>query len=174
MKSQEPRTAPPCARPSRYANMNLRFLSLALTVLAATAAPASAPTFDGETLRYSINWPSGLSLGEAQIHATRVKPTPKSAERYEFEFSIDAAIPGFTVADKYRSEASPDFCSIDFEKTASHGKKKADEKTDFDPQKLTATRETKNGGKADVATAQCAHDALAFLFYARRELALAP
>jgi hypothetical protein len=151
--------------------MNFRILCIAFFGLGATAAPASAPTFDGETLRYSINWPSGLSLGEAQIRATRVKPTPKSAERYDFEFSIDAAVPGFTVADKYHSEASPDFCSIDFDKTASHGKKKADEKTNFDPQKLTATRETKDGGKSDVTTAQCAKDALAFLFYVRRELA---
>ena len=196
MKSPEPRTAPSCAIRSRYANMTptlslaptanpfrtasvsdrparrIACLVLGVTLaFAATAAPASVPTFDGETLRYSINWPSGLSLGEAQIRATRVKPTPKSAERYDFEFSIDAAIPGFTVADRYHSEASPDFCSINFDKLASHGKKKADEKTNFDPQKLTATRETKDGGKSDVTTAQCAKDALAFLFYVRRELA---
>jgi Protein of unknown function (DUF3108) len=151
--------------------MNFRILSLAFAGLAATAAPASAPTFDNELLRYSINWPSGLSLGEAQFHSTRVKPTPKSAERFEFEFSIDAAVPGFTVADKFRSEASPDFCSIAFEKTASQGKKKVDEKTTFDPQKLTATRETKDGGKSDLSTAQCPKDALTFLYYVRRELA---
>jgi hypothetical protein len=151
--------------------MNFRFFSLTLVAIAAMAATASAPTFDSELLRYSINWPSGLSLGEAQLRSTRVKPTPKSAERYDFEFSIDAGIPGFTVGDKFRSEASPDFCSIEFEKVSSHGKKKANEKTTFDPEKGTATRETKDGGKTEVTTAQCAKDALDFLYYVRRELA---
>ena len=144
---------------------------MALAGLAVSAAPASAPTFDGEQLRYSINWPSGLSLGEVQLRSTRVKPTPKSAERYDFEFSIDAAIPGFSVADRYHSEASKDFCSLEFEKNVVHGKKKADEKTTFDPEKATATRETKDGGKSDLTTPQCARDALDFLYFVRRELA---
>ena len=144
---------------------------MALAGLAVSATPASAPTFDNEQLHYAINWPSGLSLGEVQLRSTRVKPTPKSTERYDFEFSIDAAIPGFAVADRYHSEASKDFCSIDFEKNLKHGKKKAEEKTTFDPEKATATRETKDGGKTDLSTPQCARDALDFLYYVRRELA---
>jgi|ERR1051326_3531063 hypothetical protein len=151
--------------------MNSWILPLALAGLAVSAAPASAPTFDGEQLHYAINWPSGLSLGEVQLHSTRVKPTPKSAERYDFEFSIDAAIPGFSVTDRYRSEASKDFCSLEFDKNIVHGKKKADEKTTFDPEKSTATRETKDGGKSDLSTSQCAKDALDFLYFVRRELA---
>lgn len=143
----------------------------ALAGLAITASPASAPTFDSEQLRYSINWPSGLSLGEAQLRSSREKPTPKSTERYDLDFSIDAGIPGFTVADRYRSEASKDFCSIEFDKNLSHGKKKADEKTIFDPEKATATRETKDGGKSDLSTPRCAKDALDFLYFVRRELA---
>src|SRR4051794_8821368 len=111
--------------------MNSWILSLALVGLAVSAAPASAPTFDHEQLHYSINWPSGLSLGEVQLRSTRSQPTPKSAERYDFEFSIDAAIPGFAVADRYRSAASKDFCSIEFDKDLKHGKKKSDEKTTF-------------------------------------------
>jgi len=140
-------------------------LMWAAVVLA--AAPASAPTFDGESLHYNINWPSGLSLGEAQLSGTR----EKSAASYDFQFSLDAGIPGFAVADKYRSEASKDFCSIEFDKNISHGAKKADEKTTFDSEKGTATRETKDGGKSDVTTSACAKDALDFLYYVRRELA---
>ena len=135
------------------------------------AASSSTAMFDGEQLHYSINWPSGLSLGEVQLRSTRVKPTPKSGERYDFEFSIDAAVPGFAVADRYRSEASKDFCSIEFDKNVAHGKKKTDEKTTFDPDTATATRETKDGGKTDLSTSQCARDALDFLFFVRRELA---
>ncbi len=152
--------------------MNLWILPAALAGLAVTAAPASAPTFDGESLHYSINWPSGLSLGEAQLRSTRVKPTPKSAERFDFEFSLDAGIPGFAVADRFRSEASGEFCSIEFDKNVSQGRKKAEEKTVFDPEKGTATRETKGGGRSDLSTSSCAKDALAFLYFARRELAL--
>jgi len=144
---------------------------MALAGLAVTAAPASAPTFDSEQLHYSINWPSGLSLGEVQLNSTRVKPTPETAERYDFEFSIDAAIPGFAVTDRYRSAASKDFCSIEFEKNLAHGQKKAKEKTTFDAEKATATRETKDGGKADLSTSRCAKDALGFLYFVRRELA---
>jgi hypothetical protein len=135
------------------------------------AAPATAPTFDNEQLHYSINWPSGLSLGEAMLKGAREKPTPKSAERYDFEFSLDAGIPGFNVTDRYRSAASKDFCSLEFDKLLSHGKKKADEKTTFDPDKNTATRETKDGGKSDVSTTACAKDALDFLYFVRHELA---
>lgn len=151
--------------------MRTCILPLAIAALATAAAPPSAPQFDNEELRYAINWPSGLSLGEATLHGTRLKPTPKSGERYDFEFSIDAGIPGFSVADRYRSEASKDFCSIEFDKNVVHGKKKADEKTTFDPEKATATRETKDGGKSDLTTPACARDALDFLYFLRRELA---
>jgi len=149
----------------------MKFCILAVVGLVAIAAPASAPTFDGESLHYNINWPSGLSLGEAQLSGTREKPSEKSAESYDFQFSLEAGIPGFTVADKYRSEASKDFCSIEFDKNVSHGSKKAAEKTTFDSEKGTATRETKDGGKSDVTTSACAKDALDFLYYVRRELA---
>ncbi len=149
----------------------MKFCILAVVGLVAIAAPASAPTFDGESLHYNINWPSGLSLGEASLSGTREKPSEKSPESYDFQFSLDAGIPGFAVADKYRSEASKDFCSIEFDKNVSHGSKKADEKTTFDSEKGTATRETKDGGKSDVTTTSCAKDALDFLYYVRRELA---
>lgn len=150
--------------------MNRWILPLALVSLAAAATPASGPTFEGEQLNYSINWPSGLSLGEAQLHSTRSKPSPKSGERYDFEFSINAGVPGFAVDDHFRSSASGEFCSIDFSKLTSHGKKKTDEKTTFDQEKNSATRETKDGGKADLSTPSCAKDALDFLYYLRREL----
>lgn len=152
--------------------MNSRILALAFAGLAAGATPASAPTFNNEQLQYAVNWSSGLSLGEVQIRSTRVNPTPKSAERYDFEFSIDAAVPGFAVADRYHSESSKDFCTIEFDKNIAHGKKKSDEKTTFDPDKSTATRETKDGGKTEMTTQMCAKDALSYLFFVRRELAL--
>lgn len=138
--------------------------------LAVFALPATAPGFDNEQLRYTINWPSGLSLGEAQLRATFAKPAGETPGRRHLEFDVDAAIPGFTVSDRYRSETSSDFCSAEFQRTATHGRKKTDEKTMFDQREGTAARQTKDGGKTDLKTPQCAKDALSYLYFVRREL----
>jgi len=44
-----------------------------------------------ESLRYSINWASGLSLGEATLRADKGK------EAWDFEVTMDASIPGFAL-----------------------------------------------------------------------------
>ena len=152
--------------------MKVFVLPLALAGLMTTARPASAPSsFTNEQLHYSINWPSGLSLGEAQLRGSHAPPTPKSGEQLDFDFSVDAGIPGFPVKDHYRSVASSEFCSIELDRNAIHGTKKTDEKTVFDPQAGTATRETVHGGKSEISAPACAKDALDFLYYVRRELA---
>ncbi len=138
--------------------------------IAIVAAPAGAPVVENEQLRYNINWPSGLSLGEAQLRASMSKAAPDAAGRLHLEFTLDAGIPGFTVSDQYRSEASTDFCSGEFQRTTTHGAKKTDEKTTFDQQNGTASRETPGGGKSELNAPTCAKDALAFLYYVRREL----
>lgn len=141
-----------------------------LTGLAVSGLPATAPGFDNESLHYNINWPSGLSLGETALSASFAKPTTETPGRRHLEFNIDAAIPGFAVTDRYRSETSGDFCSVEFQRNSSHGRKKTDEKTTFDQQQGTASRETTGGGKTDMNTPQCAKDALSYLYFVRREL----
>jgi hypothetical protein len=153
-----------------YFIRQLGVLTLFLAALAISGAPNVGAGFDNEQLRYSINWPSGLSLGEAQLRAARLKPTADVPERRHLEFDIDASVPGFAVSDRYRSDTSLDFCSAEFQRKAAHGRKKTDEKTTFDQQHGTATRETTGGGKTDLPAPQCAKDALAFLYYVRREL----
>jgi hypothetical protein len=119
-----------------------------------------------ESLRYSINWASGLSLGEATLRADKGK------EGWDFEVSMDASIPGFALRDDYHSNATPDLCSIELDKTFTHGSKKADEKITFDQQNHIATRQTQNGGgKTDLSISTCAKDALTFMQFARSELA---
>ena len=93
-----------------------------------------------ESLRYSINWASGLSLGEATLRADKGK------QRWDFEVTLDASIPGFALRDDYRSSATPDLCSLELDKTFAHGPRKGDETVTFDQQNHTATRETLNGG----------------------------
>lgn len=122
--------------------------------------PASA-----ESLRYTINWASGLSLGEATLRADKGK------EAWDFEVTMDASIPGFALRDDYRAAATLDLCSLELDKTFTHGTKKADEKVTFDQQNHTATRQTNGGGKTDLSIPSCAKDALTFMQFARNELA---
>jgi hypothetical protein len=134
------------------------------------AAPVStAPTgfpFTDEDLNYSINWPSHLSLGEAHLHAKR------SGTNWNFGLNIDAGVPGYAVKDVYHSDIVPDFCSVSFDRSTSHGSRAAKERETIDRDRATATRLTlsKDGGKSEIPVPVCVKDALAYLFYARREL----
>jgi Protein of unknown function (DUF3108) len=133
----------------------MKFLFLVFCLL-----PVSA-----ESLRYSINWASGLSLGEATLRADKGK------EGWDFEVTMDASIPGFALRDDYHAAATLDLCSLELNKTFTHGSKKADEKITFDQQDHTATRQTQGGGKTDLSVSACAKDALTFMQFARSELA---
>lgn len=134
----------------------MKYFAVVLLVL-----PVSA-----ESLRYSINWASGLSLGEATLRADKGK------EAWDFEVTMDASIPGFALRDRYHSGAALDLCSLQLEKSFTHGNRKADEKVTFDQQNHTASRETQNGGgKSDLQISSCARDALTFMQFARSELA---
>jgi hypothetical protein len=156
--------------------MSCRFVRSAVSfsafafLLVSSATPASAPSFSNEHLRYSVNWPSGLSLGEGNLSASRSTPAQDSPGRLDLAFNLDAGIPGFSVSDQYLSEASADFCSVEFQKKLSHGKKTADETTRFDNEAQTATRETAGGGKSDLKMSSCGKDALTYLYFVRREL----
>ena len=155
----------------------MRHFLLALVVALLLRPPAIAQSGSSpgdETLAYAINWSSGLSLGEAKIQAARTPAQQGSPERWELRLWLDAAIPGFTVADRFRSVTTADLCSTEFERDTTHGKKTGKELTTFDPSAQSATRQTlvpPGGGKSQLSTPACARDALAFLFYARRELA---
>lgn len=128
-----------------------------------TAIDPGTPFPPKELLRYNIAWASGLSLGDAQL----------SADRGELAFQAEAAIPKFPLAEWAHSVVAPGLCSVEFEKKAVRGPKKIDEKITFDQDKLQATRQTmvEGGGKSTVSISPCAHDAVAYLYFLRRELA---
>jgi hypothetical protein len=122
---------------------------------------------DGESLKYSVNWSSGLPVGEARLESKKAV-----SDRRELRFTLEAAIPGFEVVDRYRSLATATLCSVEFEKDSKHGKKVARELTTFDQPASRATRQTLGGGgKSEIETSACAKDALAFLGHLRREVA---
>jgi hypothetical protein len=141
----------------------MKYLSFLLLLL-----PASA-----ESLRYVINWPSGLSLGEATLASGRTSPGPdKGPQQWSFELSLDASVPGFTMHDDYHSKATSDLCTLELDKDYTHGKRKGQERLTFDQQKNTVTRETlSGGGKSELSVPACAREALTFLQFARGELA---
>ncbi|HLG95760.1 MAG TPA: DUF3108 domain-containing protein [Bryobacteraceae bacterium] len=143
---------------------------LLLLALSAAAAPSAAPAFENEQLHYNINWPSGLSLGEAQLTVSSGKAGEDLPPRLRFSFDIDAGIPGFSVTDRYHSEATSDFCSTEFNDSVKHGAKTAGEKLIFDSHAATVTRETAGSGKSEIPASACARDALTFLYYTRHEL----
>lgn len=128
------------------------------------AIEKAAFPFGDENLNYSINYPSGLSLGQAHLHARR------AAGRWEFELSLDAAVPGYSVSDHYRALATPQLCAVEFAKETAHGRRRSREKTSFDYKKSMAKRATVGGGRSEFHVSACARDALSFLYYARSEL----
>jgi hypothetical protein len=139
-----------------------------LVALGSSAMAASDPTgfpFQNESLHYSVNWPSGLSLGDATLTARRVDTG------WSLDMGLDAAVPGFTIADRFHSSTNADQCSTEFTRTTAHGKKKSNEKTTFDYKSGRASRATSDGGgKTETTIGSCARDAVAFLYYARKEL----
>ncbi|MBK5295156.1 MAG: DUF3108 domain-containing protein [Acidobacteriia bacterium] len=144
----------------------MRKLLLLAMLLCAFAAGQPADQAVEEILSYSINWPSGLSLGEAQLASQ-----PSGAGR-AFHLSLQASMPGFPIQDDYRSRIGADYCSMEFEKESLHGKRKASEKSTFNSSTGAMTRETSSGGgKRETQVGACARDALAFLYFLRRELA---
>jgi len=142
-------------------------------VPAAPPGPVTDPTgfpFTNETLNYTVNWPSGVRLGEAHMSASRIQPFQNGPEQWAFKLTLDAALPGFAVSDRYNAIASLDLCSAIFDRDFTHGARKSHERDDFEPHQPIAHRETVGGGKSDVAVSTCAHDALTFLYFTRREL----
>jgi uncharacterized protein DUF3108 len=151
--------------------------SLLAVVLSAAAfsqtGPKAAPPkltgfpFQDESLHYSIRWPSGLPLGDVAFSAHR------GESGWTFDAAVDAGVPGFAIADQYRSAATLELCSTMFDRTTSHGGRKTREKIAFDQSKRTAHRETilpVDGGRSDMDLQSCARDALAFVYFVRQEM----
>jgi hypothetical protein len=132
--------------------------------LAAATLFLLAGVAGAETLRYTVNWPSGLSLGEGEI-GSAIK-----GEGYEYSLRLDASIPGVPIEDRYRSRTRPGFCSESFEKESRHGNRVASETLTFEPGKVIRKTNVEGGGRTEIPTGECARDALAFLFFLRSEL----
>jgi len=139
--------------------MSIRWIPVFFSVLSLSAA--------SETLLYNVNWPSGLSLGEATLKADNLD---SSAASRKFELVLEASIPGFAVRDEVRSLTKPDYCSLELTKKLKHGAKLREELTVFKPEEGFAERKTAKGGSAKIPVSGCPRDALAMIYYLRSEL----
>lgn len=143
---------------------------LAFATLSFAAAPVAPQALTGfpftdEDLNYSINWPTGIGLGDAHLHAKH------SGANWKFELTLDAGVPGFTLKDTYRSDTVPDYCSTAFDRSISHGSRTTLERETVDRERSVVTRAfSKDGSRSDLPVPACVKDALAYLFYARTEM----
>jgi len=144
------------------------FLVFATLSFAAAPVVPQALTgfpFTDEDLNYSINWPTGIGLGDAHLHAKH------SGANWKFELTLEAGVPGFTLKDTYRSDTALDYCSTSFDRSISHGSRTTLERETVDRERGIVTRTfSKDGSKSDLPVPACVKDALAYLFYARTEL----
>lgn len=141
---------------------------LLLLLSAAALCPAGEPAkaIAAETLRYQLNWPSGLTLGEATLS------TAPDGNGAAYTFHIEASVPGFPLVEHVSAKASSEACSTELRKEAARGPRKSEETTTFDQAKLTAVRTTaKGGGRTEYSISPCAKDALTYLMHIRKELA---
>jgi hypothetical protein len=133
----------------------------------ASAAAQTGFPFQDESLHYSINWPSGLSLGDATMAAHRTEAG------WALSASLDVAVPGFPIKDSFRSSITKELCSVSLERDIQHGNKHTREKITFDQKQGRAKRTTllpEGGGTSEFDIQSCARDALAFIYYVREEM----
>jgi hypothetical protein len=86
---------------------------------------------------------------------------------------MDVGVPGLPIRDKYKSSMTGEYCSTEMNRELSRGAKKNTEKTTFDQKRGRGLRQTLfplGGGKTDFDMPVCAKDALAYLYFARKEL----
>ena len=90
----------------------MKVLLLALAAMLPVHAASAQPgfPFTDESLRYTVNWQSGASLGEATLTAHR------SAVGWNLSTTLKAGLPGFAMDDRIRSAIDPKLCSQDFER----------------------------------------------------------
>jgi hypothetical protein len=144
----------------------LVFLFALATPLAAGDQLTGFP-FQNETLRYNVNYASGLSLGDLSLTAA------KTDTGWSISADLDVGVPGLPIRDKYKSSMTAEYCSTQLDRELSRGSKRNTEKTTFDQKAHRATRQTLfplGGGKTDMDLSACARDALAYLYFARKEL----
>ncbi len=167
MATAVPRTA--CMRDivTRSATLLVLMIAVGAPPTPALAQEAKLPFPDDEQLAYSIAWPSGLTVGEGAFRARRTEAG------WRFEMTLRASLPTIEIDDVFLSTTDGELCSSEFEKHIRHGLKRAHESLRFGRSTLERTNlDPEQPGRAGTAPIpSCAQDALAFVYFLRRDLA---
>jgi hypothetical protein len=114
-----------------------------------------------ESLRYSIRWPTGLSLGEGSLMVT--------GNGLQSVFKLDASFPGVPVMGEFSSSSNARGCTDTFRKNYTFGLKKTMETITVAGGQATRTTGA-GGGTSTQRVGDCVRDALAYLRFLRSEL----
>ena len=134
-------------------------------ILAAQSPPDNwPPVASGERLIYNLLWPSGLSLGEAVVQASR------AGKEIHLEASVIADLPQHHVNYTFTAVADEQLCSLRFRQRLREGTHSWDETLEFDQEKHLV-RSTKAGKVSERPIPNCARDPLTLLYHFRRQLA---
>jgi len=146
--------------------MAMILLGIAPRQLPAQKMQNSLPALaSGETLKFKLSWPSGVSLGEAAMTVTA------GQKDLHFAMTIDAELPVYNLSGSVSSVATRQgLCSIEYRRKIKEGAKTSEESIDFDQQTHQARR-TLNGITASFPTPECARDPMTYLYYFRNQLA---
>ena len=129
-------------------------------------APLTGFPFTDEDLNYSLNWPSGINLGEAHLHAKR------AGAKWDFAIHTRSGHPGFRGAGtSIAAQSAPDLCSMSFDRSTVHGLAQGEKGNQSTRGRGIATRVSKGGRRdSEFRCRSCVKDALTYLFYTREEL----
>ena len=152
-------------------NWRLALIAVAALCLPWVAPAQPVPFPKEETLEYTINWPSGLDVGQARLVAGPPEE-PEGNEAWLFRLHVEAAIPGYQVRGEYRSLTTSNLCTLEFRRESTRGKRRADERTTVDQEHHKAHRAAVGSDEEQVFDVpSCARDGLAYLYFLRSELA---
>ena len=150
--------------------MIFRILALIFAVCGALPLAAAAPAFPNETLDYSINWPTGLSLGEAHWKARNLGSAQSPV--WDLDLAFDARIPGFALVNAYHAVTTGNYCMDKLTRDIEHGSTHTTESETVNFKNSTVTRKTtsNSGGESTFTVPECVRDALTFVLFLRQEL----
>ena len=94
-------------------------------------------------------WTAGLERPTViVVEADRADPTEVEVTTGQTVFWAVAKAPGITITDRYKSVATAELCSVEFERNSVHGPRKSSETVTFEAGKAMAHRATKGGGSS--------------------------
>ena len=147
-----------------WRSVALLLLGFPANLSAQSASSTWAPLASGERLLFNLLWPSGITLGEAVLEASRTD------EGIRLVATVAAALPQHHIAYTFTSLADEQLCSVQFRETLREGKNTRETSFEFD-QRNHLVRRTRAGQTTESPIPACARDPLALLYHFRRQLA---